>query len=171
MVALTHEQAFAGRWWLVHTKPRNEKALAGDLGRMGIGYFLPLARVKRRYSGRTVHAELPLFPGYLFLCGGDDERYATLCTNRAANVIAVSDQDRLRADLMQVFRVTASDEPVDLYPGIRSGRRCRVIRGPLKGLEGVVIRRRDICRVYVAVEVLGQSAEVEIDVSLLETTE
>ena len=57
---------FAGPWWLVYTKPRNEKALAKDLGRMGIGCFLPLARVRRCYSGRRVEVRIPLFPSYMF---------------------------------------------------------------------------------------------------------
>ena len=89
-------------------------------------------------------------------------------THRAARVIRVVDQERLRSELRHVYQVTASDEPVDLYPGLRRGRRCRVVRGSLRGLEGVVLRRRDPCRMYVGVEVLGQSAEVEIDPSLLE---
>jgi hypothetical protein len=60
---------------------------------------------------------------------------------------------------------------VDLYPGLRRGRRCRVVAGSLKGVEGVVLRRRGLYRVYVGVEALGQSAELEIDPSLLEVIE
>jgi hypothetical protein len=114
---------------------------------------------------------MPLFPSYLFLCGGEDERYETLMTHRAADVIAVVDQDRLKEELRQVFRITSSELDVDLYPGLRKGRRCRVNGGPLCGLEGTVLRRRNLCRIYVGVEVLGQSAELEIDPSLLEPIE
>lgn len=160
--------AYTGRWWLVHTKSRNEKALAGDLDNLGIDHFLPLVQVKRRYASRLWCANIPLFPGYLFMCGGDDEHYATLMTHRAAAVIRVVDQERLRTELRQVYVVIMSREPVDLYRGLRRGRRCRVARGSLAGLEGVVLRRRGSCRIYVGVEVLGQSAELEIDPSLLE---
>ncbi len=160
-----------GPWWLVHTKSRCEKALAADLDRHRIGYFLPLARMRRRHGGRPVEVLLPLFPSYLFLCGGADERYAALMTHRAAQVIEVVDQERLKDELRQIHRVTASCQPVGLYPGLKRGQRCRVIAGPLAGLEGVVLRSRDWCRVYVGVEVLGQSAELEIDPALLETTE
>ena len=160
-----------GPWWLVHTKARNEKALAADLDYLGIGCYLPLAHTSRRYGGRTVSIDIPLFPGYLFLSGGPEERLAALSTKRVANVIRVVDQERLRADLRQVFRVTTSDTPVDVYPGIRRGRRCRVTQGCLKGIEGVVIRRRGVCRVYISVVALGQSAEVEIDASLLAIVE
>ncbi len=158
----------AGDWWVVHTKSRNEKALASDLQNLGIGCFLPLVQVRRQYGRRTIRLDIALFPGYLFMCGGDDERYATLSTHRAANIIRVVDQEGLRKQLQHIHRITTSGQPVNLYPGLKRGCRCRVIRGCLKGLEGVVIKRRGACRVYVAVDVLGQSAELEIDASLLE---
>jgi transcription antitermination factor NusG len=157
-------------WWLVHTKSRNEKALAGDLNRLGISHFLPLATVDRSYSGRREKIRIPLFPGYLFMNGDAEERHRTLATNRVASVISVADQERLEEDLEQIRRLVDSEQPVDVWPGIRVGRRCCVISGPLKGLEGVVLRRRGTCRVHLAVHVLGQGAEVEIDASCLELT-
>ena len=159
---------YTGRWWLVHTKSRNEKALASDLSALGIQYFLPLIQVKRKYASRVCCTDIPLFPGYLFMCGGDDEHYATLMTHRAAAVINVVDQERLRTELRHVYLVTMSSESVDLYPGLRRGRRCRIVRGSLAGLEGIVLRRRGSCRIYVGVEALGQSVELEIDPSMAE---
>lgn len=166
--ALSPVDTFVGRWWLVHTKSRMEKALAADLERLAIGYYLPLLRTRRRYGKRLLDVSLPLFPGYLFLCGNEDDRYATLMTHRAARVIAVSDQERIKQELRQVYRATTSDQPVDLYPGLRRGRRCRITRGSLQGVEGVVLRRRGLYRVYLGVEALGQSAELEIDPGMLE---
>jgi transcription antitermination factor NusG len=159
---------FQGDWWVVHTKARNEKALADDLERKGIGHFLPLIHTIRRHGGRKVQVQLPLFPSYLFLCGTETDRYFTLMTHRAAGVIKVSNQEQLKRELRQIYRVTASEHPIDLYPRLRCGQRCRIIRGGLRGVEGVVVRRRDICRVYLGVEVLGQSAELEIDPSFVE---
>jgi len=157
-----------GRWWLVHTKSRQEKALAADLTERNISVFLPLARVRRSYGRRTLSVQMPLFPTYLFMCGDEEARYATLMTHRAAQVIAVADQVRLKAELRQVYRVTASAHPVDLYPGLRRGRRCRITAGSLQGVEGVVVRRTGLYRVYLGVEVLSQSAELEIAPELLE---
>jgi transcription antitermination factor NusG len=168
VVPLAPVDVLVGRWWVIHTKSRMEKALAADLERLKIGHYLPLLQTRRRYGGRVFDMSLPLFPGYLFLCGQEDDRYATLMTHRAAQVIPVVDQERLKHELRQVYRVTISDEPVDLYPGLRAGQRCRIASGSLQGIEGVVIRRRGLCRVYLGVEVLGQSAELEIDPALLE---
>jgi hypothetical protein len=158
----------AGQWWLVHTKSRMEKALATELERLDVGFYLPLLNTRRRYSGRVFDVSLPLFPGYLFLCGNEDARYTTLMTHRAAQVIEVCDQERLKNELRQIFRVTTSKHSVDLYPGLQKGRRCRITQGSLQGVEGVVIRRRGQCRVYLGVEVLGQSVELEIDPAILE---
>ncbi len=159
---------FVGRWWVVHARPRTEKKVAARCEQMGIQCFLPLARVRRRYASRTKDVRLPLFPGYLFLCGGQDDRYRTLTTNRVVSVLEVRDQERIRSDLRQIYRAVTGNVAVDLYPGIRRGRRCRVRSGCLQGLEGVVLRRHGLCRVSVGVEILGQSAEVELDPSVLD---
>lgn len=160
-----------GQWWVVQTKSRCEKALAGDLGRQNIGHFLPLVQKQRRHGGRLVHVDFPLFAGYLFLCGGDEERYAALMTHRAAHIIPVVNQSQIRNELRQIHRILVSRVAVDLYPKLCKGTRCRVIAGSLAGLEGVVLRRRDVTRIYIGVNALGQSAEMEIDPALLEPIE
>jgi transcriptional antiterminator RfaH len=158
-------------WWVAHTKARHEKALAADLEKMRIEHFLPLVNVRSKSCGRVFERMLPLFPCYLFVCGGEQERYETLMTHRVANVIPVVDQDRIRRELRQIYQIVASQQAVDFYPAIKCGQRCRIVNGALAGIEGVVLRRRDVCRVYVGVEVLGQSAELEIDPALLEVIE
>lgn len=160
-----------GCWWVLHTKARHEKALASDLGRMGIESFLPLVKIRQLRAGQRSDVRIPLFPGYMFMNGNWDARYAALNTHRVANVIPVADQTRLQHELGQIRQMVSSEEPIDLSPRICRGRHVRVIKGVLSGLEGVVVRRRDSCRVHVAVGVLGQAAEVEIDASSLEIIE
>ena len=160
--------AYEGRWWVLHTRARNEKAVALELQRANILHFLPLVRHQRRYGGRVRRVEIPLFAGYVFLCGDAHERQLALRTKRVAQVLEVPGQERFRADLRQIQRLVESDEPVDLFPRLQEGSRCRVTSGSLVGIEGTVLRRRGPWRVYVSVEFLGQSAELEIDPTLLE---
>jgi len=159
------------RWWLIHTKAKNENALARDLDSRKIENFLPLAPVERMHSGRRQRVHVPLFPGYLFMNGGEDERYTALATNRAANVIRVADQELLAKELGNIRRIVNSGRAIDVAPAVRVGSRCSVKRGPLKGLEGIVIRKRGACRVHIWVHVLAHGAELEIDSSLLEVLE
>lgn len=135
---------------------------------MGIDVYLPMVGVKRRRQGRTSVNEIPLFAGYMFLRGGHEERYVAMTTNRAAAIHYVRDQDQLDTSIDNIRRAIGSGEIVDPFPGIKKGRRCRVRRGALKGLEGVVLRRTKVARVYIAVEALGQSAELQIEADYLE---
>lgn len=160
-------ETFSGRWYVLHTRSRNEKAAAADLARLGVPHFLPLIRYRRLYGGKRRRVEIPLFPGYLFLCGQATDREAALRTNRVAQILDVPDQGGLVRDLLQILRVVTSEETVDFYPKLKRGTRCRVTGGSLSGLEGVVIRRKGPWRVFVGVEFLGQSAELEIDPTLL----
>lgn len=159
------------RWWLVHTRANHEKALAKRLNALGISHYLPLVRVRGRRNGRVWTTERPLFPSYMFLLGGEDERYAAMRTNCAATVLHVCDQDRLSQSLGSIQRAISSGTPIDPCPEIKKGRRCRVRSGVLKGLEGIVQRRSKLTRVFIAVDALGQSAELEIDAELLEVVD
>ena len=70
-----YEPGMSGRqWWAIFTKSRHEKALARDLERFEIPFFLPLVMRQNRIRNRIVEAYLPLFSGYVFMFGHDDER-------------------------------------------------------------------------------------------------
>src|SRR5689334_13100562 len=79
--------------WVVHTKSRNEKALARDLSQRGVRFFLPTAQIARRCRGKRLTLRVPLFPSYMFLSGDEEDRYVALMTHRAASITRVSDQD------------------------------------------------------------------------------
>ncbi len=159
---------FSGQWWVVHTRSRNEKALAHDLMSKDISYFLPMSWKVRRKSRRTIRSFLPLFSGYLFFCGLEDQRVELLKTNRVANLIEVHDQQKLVDELVQIAQALRSGAPLTPHKYLKAGQKCRVISGPLIGLEGIVVRTRGATRLVLQVDMLGQAASVEIDVDLIE---
>ena len=162
---------FLGQWWVAHTKSRNEKALANELVRKNVSYFLPMRWKVSYKSGRKLRSLLPLFGGYLFFCGEERDRLEVLKTNRVANCIEVKDQTKFVCELSQIER--AINAGVDLTPHdyLKVGQRCRVANGPLSGLAGIVIKSRTAARLVLQVDMLGQAASVEIDTDLLETIE
>lgn len=161
-------ESFSGRWWVLHTRSRHEKRVADALYRRGINYYLPLVGTVRTYGRRIKRFSIPLFPGYVFLSGGQNALDVAWKTNRVARVLYVDNQDQIRTELRHIYRIVESGQPVDLYPALRRGRRCRIKWGPLRGIEGVVLRRRNAWRMYIAATVLGQSAVIEIDAVALE---
>jgi transcription termination/antitermination protein NusG len=160
-----------GVWWVVHTRSRNEKALAWDLMRKNISYFLPMRWKVSRVSGRTVRSLVPLFTGYLFFCGTEDHRITVLQTNRAAGLIAVRDQETLVSELSQVELALRSGAALQPDTYIKEGQCCRVKGGPLAGLKGVVARAGGRTRLLLQVDILGQATSVEIDSEFIEPLE
>jgi transcription antitermination factor NusG len=159
------------RWWVLHTHARHEKRVAEVLARRGIAYYLPLVSVRHTYAKSTASFEVPLFPGYLFLCGDQAACIEARETKRIVTVIHVANQEAFQHDLSQIYRAVGSGQAVVLYPAIQPGRLCRVVRGPLAGVEGVAIRLGNRCRVYLGVSTLGQSAVVEVDAAALEVAD
>ncbi|MDD5458085.1 MAG: transcription termination/antitermination NusG family protein [Phycisphaerae bacterium] len=159
---------FAGIWWVVHTKSRNEKALANDLADRNVHYFLPMTTKISRKSGRKIKSLLPLFGGYLFFCGNEDDRLAVLKTNRTAGIIEVKNQPRLINELAQIQQAIVSGASLAPHKYIEKGKLCRVTSGPLADLKGIVIESRDQTRLILQVDMLGQAASVEISTDMIE---
>ena len=164
-------QDFTGQWWVAHTKSRNEKALAHDLLRNNINYFLPMAWKVHNSNGRKVRSLLPLFNGYLFFCGDEPQRLAVLRTSRVANLIEVIDQQRFLSDLSQIEIALRSDAVLSPHNYIKTGQLCRVIAGPLLGLKGIVIRTKTATRLVLQIDMLGQASSVEIDNDTIEVVD
>ena len=159
----------AGTWWVAYTKPRFEKAFARDLCSHGIGYFLPMREKVIFSGGRKRRLMVPLFTSYVFFCGTEQDRYIALTTNRVCQTIEVADQDGLIAELAGIEKALLSKAVIDNYPGLPVGGCCRIISGPMMGIEGVIIGRQDAkARMVLEVTILGQGAVVEIDADLLE---
>ena len=110
----------------------------------------------------------PLFPGYLFFAGDAEDRYRALTTSHVANVIEVVDQARLIDELSQIEMALANPSGLDPFPFLQKGKRCRIARGPLAGIQGVVVQRDGITKLVLQIEMLGQAVATEIDPSMLE---
>jgi len=156
-----------GRWFILHTRSRNEKALAADLRRMEIPHFLPLIRQERVYSGRRTTVTVPMFPGYLFLHGTLDDAYAGDRTRRVARIVQVNDQARLDWELRNLALALEHHAPLDPYPFLKQGTRVEVKSGPFRGLQGM-IEGRSGERLILEVEMLGQAVMLELHGALLD---
>lgn len=161
----------AASWWVLHTRPRSEKCLARRFLDRGISFFLPLYHREWRNRGRLFRSHLPLFPGYVFLSGDLQARTAALETNLVVNVLRVEDQDQLQADLARVYHLITTGEPLSPEARLEPGTRVKIIRGPLTGLEGKVIRRGKHLKFFVEVHFLQQAVSVEIESWMIQASE
>ena len=156
-------------WWVLCTKPRQEKAVARDLLAAEVPYFLPLIKRKTAFRGRMIASRVPIFTGYVFLYGSSEERTWALRTNRVPKTLHVASQDRLANDLRHLHHLISSDFSLSIESRLTRGSRVRVKRGPLSGLEGTVLKRHGETRLLVAVDFLQRGASIEIDDFMLES--
>ena len=116
---------------------------------------------------------LPLFPSYVFIRGGLDRRLQILSTPGVFAVVGWAGHPAVIPDgqIEDLRQMVESRIPVEPYPYMRCGDRVRIRSGTLRGLEGILVRKKNIVRLIVSLEMLGRSAAVEIDASLLEAVD
>ena len=159
---LLSEAPGAGRRWLaLYTKARQEKSLARELLKYRIPFYLPLVKKTSVARGRKRTSLVPLFGGYLFLFGSEEERVRALTTNRVSRVLSVEDPEQLVFDLSQLRQLIATNAPLTVKSRLEPGRRVRVRQGAFAGLEGIVLKRRAETRLLVSVNFLQKGASVE----------
>jgi transcription antitermination factor NusG len=153
------------RWYAAYTCANHEKRVAAELGARDVEHFLPLYSSVRRWKDRRVQLDLPLFPGYIFVrldfC--DRLRVAQIPSvvrlvgfGGLPTVLPDTEMGILRSGLLRGLRA----EP---HPFMTTGRRVRVMSGPMAGMEGILLRRKGKTRFVVSVELIMRSVTVEID--------
>ena len=156
------------RWWVVHTRPRAEKALARRLLARNLSFYLPFQKRQWLCRGRLLSSQLPLFPSYLFLHGDQQARQQALETNLVSLVLPVPDQIRLHADLVRVEQLIAAGAPLTAEDRLEPGDPVLIVAGPLTGLTGKILRRNKQLKFLVEVEFLRRGVSVEIESWMIE---
>lgn len=132
--------------------------------------MLPLYQARHRWKDRTQTVRLPLFPCYVFIHTSLERRLEILRTPGVCWLVgnggfASPIPDREVESVRTLMTSSAHFEP---HAFLTRGDHVRVLAGPLAGIEGVLIRVKNEHRVVLSVELLKQSAAVEVDLALIE---
>jgi transcription antitermination factor NusG len=159
-------------WYALYTRHRHEKAVAKALTAKGLAVFLPLYSAPRQWKDRTKVIMLPLFSCYVFIQGSLDRHLDVVSTAGVHGFVCCAGLPACipQAEIDGVRQVVERSIKIEPHPFIRCGDRVRVKAGPLEGIEGILIRKKNFSRLVLTVELLGKSAAVEVDVSLVERT-
>lgn len=151
-------------WWLIYTRSRREKELMRRLHSARVPFYGPtIGKRQRSPSGRIRESFVPLFSGYVFMHGSEEERRTALTSNCISTITPVADEDRLFTELAGIARLIATKIPITPEQRLQPGQQVRVASGPLKGQMGIVIDRRGKRRLLVAIDLLQQGASVDLD--------
>ncbi len=160
-------------WWALYARHQHEKVVAEMLTAKEFEVFLPLYESVRRWKDRRKLLSLPLFPGYVFVRGGLERRLQILTTPGIHMILCRGEQVATIPDeeIEAVRRTINGNFRVEPHPFLKCGERVRVKRGSLQGVEGILVRKKNLYRLVLSVDMLAQSVGVEIDAADVEPVE
>jgi transcription antitermination factor NusG len=161
---------YAPNWFAVFTSPRHEKRVAQHFTYREVEFFLPLYHVARQWkNGCKVHVHFPLFPGYIFAHIDRRERMRVLPVPGVLSIVGNCQGPSCVPDAyIESLQEGLRRHKIEPHPYLTIGERVRIIHGAMMGIEGVLVRRKNDVRVVITLEMILQSAAVEIDMADLE---
>ncbi len=157
-------------WYVAYTYPRHEKNVSDLLVQKSIESFLPTFTKVSQWKDRRVSLEIPLFAGYVFV---------RMHLNEKTRVLSVPSVIRLLSN--REGPIPVSDDEIDgvrlcirhgaklqRHTFLTTGDHVRVKSGSFEGLQGIVIRSNNSCRLVVSIALIHQSVALEVDAELLE---
>ena len=153
-------------WYAIYTRHQHEKNVAHILTAKGFETFLPLHAAAHHWKDRTKIISLPLFPCYVFLKGQlEFGRLEIVSTPGVFGLVASGGKPAVipAFEMESIRRVAESGAHLEPHPFLKTGDRVRIKTGPLAGVHGILVRKKNMCRLVLSVEMLGKAAAVEVD--------
>ncbi|UCC94925.1 MAG: UpxY family transcription antiterminator [Candidatus Omnitrophota bacterium] len=159
-------------WYALYTKPRHEKFVEAQLLRKGIEAFTPKVTLRRRWSDRNKLIQEPLFKSYCFARFSLQDRVKIVSQQGVLTVVHFNQQyipidDTVIGSLkiLSENRIT-----LDPCPYLKVGDRAVIRKGPLKGVEGLVIEKRNRnTTLVISVNAIVSSVQCVVDIDCVDS--
>ncbi len=144
-------------WYVLYTKPRNEKKATERLQTAGYEMYCPLIKTVKQWSDRKKKVSVPMFPSYIFVRIEEAARKEVLRDPGVLNyVFWIGKPAVIRDDEIEAIR-KIENKGVDIkVEGGKpeKGQFVEIPEGPFKGMIGRV-DKVDRTRVLLYIEQLG----------------
>ena len=158
-------------WYAVHSKSRHEDRVYLGLLQKSFVAFLPKMEVWSKRKDRRKRIMIPMFPGYLFV------KLPVLTNEVKVDVLKTFGVVRILGKPTGSQPIPVPDEKIDAirrivdskvevqqfqYPKV--GEPARIIDGPFKGIEGLVLKTDYEKEVFVvSIELLQRSVALKLE--------
>lgn len=152
------------RWYALRTKSRHEKLVRDRLIGLGIEQLLPTVKRLSQWKDRKKEIEVPLFSGYCFGRFPWQERTPVVKVSGVVEIVGGGSRPEAIPDeeIAALRTLMTSTLRYDVHPYLHEGMTVEVIRGPLEGVRGILLRKDKRHRLVIAVHLIQQAAAVEI---------
>jgi transcription antitermination factor NusG len=154
-------------WYALRTRSRHEKIVRDQLANQGIEPLLPTVKRLSQWKDRKKEIEIPLFSGYCFVRFASEHKLPVLKTIGVVDIVGNGHSPEPIPDeeIMALRMLMTSVLPYDPHPYLHEGMHVEVVRGPLQGVHGILLRKEKRHRLVLGVRLIQQAAAVEIDVA------
>jgi transcription antitermination factor NusG len=154
------------RWYALRTKSRHEKLVRDQLEKQGIEPLLPTVRRLSQWKDRKKEIEVPLFSGYCFVRLSQQNRLPVQKVAGVVEVVGSGNRPEPIPDeeIEALKTLMTSVLPYDPHPYLHEGMMVEVVRGPLQGVHGILLRKEKRHRLVIGVRLIQQAVGVEINV-------
>jgi transcriptional antiterminator NusG len=152
-------------WFALQVRAYREMAVADHLRGKGYEWFLPQYRCRKRWSDRVKIVDAPFFPGYLFCRFNPQNRLPIMKTPGVFQIVGCNGMPIAveEMEIKAIQTLVASGVPNQPWPFLAVGDRIRIESGPLRDLEGILVKFKGEHRLVLSVTLLQRSVAVEID--------
>ena len=155
-------------WYLIYSKPQQERLALENLERQGYLSYLPLMRNRRRRKSRYVSIIEPMFPRYLFVHLSDEpDNWGPLrSTIGVVNLVRFGMQAARVPDSLIEMMQGRDEEGVQTLasPDLKPGDQVRIVEGVMAGYEAIFQVRTGKERVVLLLQ-LAEDRTARIQVS------
>lgn len=161
------------KWYVVHSKPRQEARAYENLLNQGFEVYLPTCKVQKLVKNKLLIETEPMFSRYLFIRLDDvTSNWFPIRSTRGVSKLLQFGKDSLPITVTDeiIELIKATETPVDLQIIVRKLFKPQSIveikSGPFKGLSGfyqqITSHESGEVRALLLIELLGKKQHIEI---------
>ena len=153
------------KWIAVYTKSRHEKVVIQELEKKNIEAYCPILKERRQWNDRKRWVEFPLFRSYVFAKIKLKNILYILQTMGVHHIIKFQGKISTIPDgIIQNIKSIMIDggftvEQVEYFV---KGDEVKVVDGPLKGMDGIVVKIKNENKLVLKVAAIQQAIAVQI---------
>jgi transcription antitermination factor NusG len=152
-------------WFALWTRSRHEAVVRQQLAGKGFDAFLPTITRWSRWKDRRKRVDWPLFPGYCFVRMDPMNALPVLSCTGVVTLVSFEGRPAPipEREIESVRTLVESELRFDPCPLLQEGDSVEVVRGPLRGIVGRLVRKGAHARLILSVGLIGQGVTVDVD--------
>ncbi len=160
------------QWVAIYTNPRAEKKTDLRLKEQGYETYLPLQRKLHQWSDRWKNVDVPLFTSYLFVKMCKKDVVPVRNVEGVGYIVSWSNKPVIIPDkqIEAIRRLMEAEAEVNVINDsrLKNGESVRIIDGPFKGLEGMLISDCEEGNFSITITGLNVALIMHIEKALIE---